>query len=627
MIEKMLKIQLIGPKTDLDECVKALHELSVLHIESVPAPEAAQAQASLVRLPIEKDKLALKEKLEKEADRLRNMLLLLKEPKTKGREQAEPGKVFGMLEKTAPVEKKIRTLHAKKDSLVEELSLMNRYERLLAGFAPLVSRLGSFKTFEVTGLVLGRTRSDIAGLLESEVKRITDGRYEFLSAELDEASIGIVMAFPKRNAFEIKKLLTGKAITEVRLPDEYEELTLTEALKKMTVRKAELPALIQVVEKELDDVSAQWWVKLKTLMDSVEDRLDEIGVLVYAAQTRLAFAIEGWVPLRSYSALQERFSSGFKGRVVIRELGVGVKELEAIPVSIKNRGLIRPFEVFLSAMPLPKYGTIDPTPFIAIFFPAFFGLIVADMGYGFLILLISLYIKRRFKTNALLHNASIVFSISSISAIIFGALFGEFFGDLGEELGILQPILFHRSEALKTILALSIGIGAGHVLLGFLLGVVNGLKKRDIKEASLKGAYFLLLVVFAVFIAAEYGYAPAILITPGAALLIALAAVIMAIEGFLAPLELIRTLGNILSYARIMAVGAASVIMALVANRMADIGGALAIGIIAAVALHAINLFLSILSPAIQSMRLHYVEFFSKFYESGGRKYTPFSKK
>jgi len=95
-------------------------------------------------------------------------------------------------------------------------------------------------------------------------------------------------------------------------------------------------------------------------------------------------------------------------------------------------------------------------------------------------------------------------------------------------------------------------------------------------------------------------------------------------EGVLAPIELVSTLGNVLSYARIMAVGTASVMMAIVANRMVGAFGAVWVGVLFALLFHLINFVLGVFSPTIHMLRLHYVEFFGKFYSPGGSQYRPF---
>jgi V/A-type H+-transporting ATPase subunit I len=96
--------------------------------------------------------------------------------------------------------------------------------------------------------------------------------------------------------------------------------------------------------------------------------------------------------------------------------------------------------------------------------------------------------------------------------------------------------------------------------------------------------------------------------------------------GILAPLELLKSIGNIISYVRIMAIGLTSVLLAYVANRIAGEMGDVVVGVALAALLHILNLILGVFSPTIHSLRLHYVEFFSKFVESGGKKFDPLGK-
>jgi V/A-type H+-transporting ATPase subunit I len=106
-------------------------------------------------------------------------------------------------------------------------------------------------------------------------------------------------------------------------------------------------------------------------------------------------------------------------------------------------------------------------------------------------------------------------------------------------------------------------------------------------------------------------------------LLVAFPILIIA-EGVLAPIEFVSTIANVLSYARIMAVGTASVMMAVVANRMAGAFGGVVVGVLFALLFHLINFVLGVFSPTIHILRLHYVEFFGKFFSPGGIEYQPF---
>jgi V/A-type H+-transporting ATPase subunit I len=99
--------------------------------------------------------------------------------------------------------------------------------------------------------------------------------------------------------------------------------------------------------------------------------------------------------------------------------------------------------------------------------------------------------------------------------------------------------------------------------------------------------------------------------------------VLVAVEGVVAPIELLSTLGHVLSYARIMAIGTASVMLAVVANRMVGALGSVLVGSLFALLFHLVNFALGVFSPTLHALRLHYVEFFGTFYSPGGQQYRP----
>jgi V/A-type H+-transporting ATPase subunit I len=176
------------------------------------------------------------------------------------------------------------------------------------------------------------------------------------------------------------------------------------------------------------------------------------------------------------------------------------------------------------------------------------------------------------------------------------------------------------------MLIFSLAVGVMHVTLGLLLGFWAALRQSAVKEALLKLVNVLVVLCLSALAVSFFAPFPhPVSRSINIAILVAIPLMLLT-GGLLAPLEMLKNIGNIISYARIMAIGLASVLIADVANRVAGLTGDIVLGALAAGLLHLINLVLGVFSPTIHALRLHYVEFFSKFITYGGRKFEPYKK-
>jgi V/A-type H+-transporting ATPase subunit I len=213
----------------------------------------------------------------------------------------------------------------------------------------------------------------------------------------------------------------------------------------------------------------------------------------------------------------------------------------------------------------------------------------------------------------------------SVFTIIFGFLYGEFFGDLGQRLFGMKAILFDRAEGVVAALALAVGLGIVHVVLGLVLGALSAWHGHR-KHAIGKGITAVMVLLIVAALLAAFEVLPKSLFVPVVIALLGAFPLLILTEGLLAPLELLSSVGNALSYARIMALGTASVMLAAVANRMVGALGSIAVGLVFALLFHLVNFAIGLFGPTIHALRLHYVEFFGKFYSPGGLPYHPLTR-
>jgi V/A-type H+-transporting ATPase subunit I len=292
-------------------------------------------------------------------------------------------------------------------------------------------------------------------------------------------------------------------------------------------------------------------------------------------------------------------------------------------VVLTNPTIFEPFERLTAMLPLPRYGTFDPTPFVAVFFPMLFGVIVGDVGYALLLAVIALVLWRRGPRRGLARDLSrIAAAVASYSAL-FGVLFGELFGDLGHRWLGMKPLWMDRAEAILPFLGLAISLGLVHMVLGLVVGAID--KRRHPREAAGRGLTAFMILLIAVVLAAMLEVLPGGLFTPAIIALLVSFPILIALEGAAALLELITTIGHVFSYARVMALGTASVMLAIVANQMVGAFGGAAIGVVFALLFHLVNFGIALFSPTIHVLRLHYVEFFGTFFDPGGGPYQPFA--
>jgi V/A-type H+/Na+-transporting ATPase subunit I len=522
----------------------------------------------------------------------------------------------------------VKELVSSKEKLQAELASLPRYEITLRKLLPIVppsARVGENMT---VGILVSR---DHVGVLDSVGKRVldfTNGRAEVVASDVDASTRAMLIVFPGAFLDEIETLLGHEDVSRLRLPEELGAGAPDVVLAALHRRMVDIPNKIQEIDRQLAALAAQWCDKLVLWRDVLRDEFDANSVTAHFGETDTTFVLVGWIPLRDFERVSAALRETVGEQVLVRQLALTAELRERAPVALQNPRVARPFESLVNLLALPRYGHIDPTQLMAFFLPIFFGMILGDVGYGLLLLMICTILIFRFKAGVL-RDILIVLAMGSGWAIVFGFLFGEAFGTLGEELG-MHALWFERAspEHVAGLLLMTLAVGATHITLGLFIGVWEAWREKSRGHLLERGGMLLGLMSLFFLIGTLAGLLPDDFKTPAVVGLIVGIVLIGTSLGWLGilmgPIEFIGLIGNVLSYLRIAAIGLASVYLAQVANDMAGMVGNVVVGAILAVLVHALNLVLGAFSPTIHSLRLHYVEFFRKFYEGGGRPYKPF---
>ena len=374
------------------------------------------------------------------------------------------------------------------------------------------------------------------------------------------------------------------------------------------------------------------------------------------ATTENMFVMDGWVPSKSVSALQQE----------LQKLDVYYEvdnETESSPpIKLDNPGPMKPFEMFTKLYSTPRHWEFEPTAIIFITYPLFFGLMVGDAGYGLAYILFAQYLIGKFSHSEGIVALGKILRMAGVYTFFFGTFiyaeaFGKSFFELGELIGFNSflfaktygpsfhvPLIEHYDGApwhlpihkfspygAQLMLLSSVIIGFIHISLGLILGFINEMKHHDFKHALYAKMSFLMILWGGVrALVSVVGLLPDIVQTIGIVVMLSGLGLAIIGEGIVGLLEFPTVFSNVISYARIGAIGLSDYGLAFTVNyislkMLVPMGP---IGIIAAIFImligHLTVFTLGIIGTGINSLRLQYVEFFTKFVQGGGTLYDPF---
>lgn len=409
---------------------------------------------------------------------------------------------------------------------------------------------------------------------------------------------------------------------------------MTGTAKENDKALAENLAALEKERQEIEQRIAGLGGKREALLEA-SDRA-AIALRREEAKSRLvgtdkAFLLEGWLPADRCAEIEKTLKP-FTCAIETRE--PTEDEYPQVPVQLKNNKLTRPLNMVTEMYSLPAYGTLDPNPLMAPFFILFYGIMMADMGYGLLMMIASVIISKKYRPKGTSGELFSLLGLCGISTFIMGALTGGFFGDFLTQLvaivspgtAFALPKLFDPLDDLTMILIGSMALGMVQIVTGMAISLIEKCKRKKFLDA-----FFEEITWWTVFI----GIALLALGKGAAVLYVGCALVLLGpivqgkgwgkLTGVFGSLynHVTGYFGDILSYTRLMALMLAGSVIAQVFNMLAAMPGNVIAFIIISMLGNAMNFGLNLLGCYVHDLRLQCLEFFNKFYVDGGKPFRP----
>ena len=633
-IVKMKKFKLFALEKDRKSLLKELQKFSYVHFV-----KTKEEDESLKEIELNQDMTIIREKSQKVKWMLNYFSKLFpKETKKEIDESSIKETLFVLVEQQASKYdfsndyENLANISREIDSNKEEIANLETYRKELSKWLNIKESLGNLKAFKTAKFFLGTVAKKNFELLKDKLRNFEHTYIEEISDE--SSQINIMLLTSNTEEKELKNELKTYSFTETNFDfdtsftDEYEKTkNREEELKKANEK------LKEKVEKLLKLIP-----KLLIQKEYLDNALMRETVVSNFKATDTVNVIEGYIPLD----MEEEFkkivnkNSNKSNYLEITEVD---KDDEEVPILLKNSGITGLFASITQMYALPKYNEIDPTAILSIFYWIFFGMMVADFAYGLILFILSGLALMIGKFDENKKKFLKFFFALSFSTMIWGLLYGSAFGDLIK----LPTQVLDSSKDFMSIFILSIIFGAIHLVIALgikaYILIKNGHFMDVIYDVFLW--YLTLTSLIILLLAGRFGLSEFTKNIFIACAVIGMLGIVVfgardaktlvgRIGGGLYSLYGITSyIGDFVSYLRLMALGLAGGFIASAINiivKMLVSKGILGIilGVVVFTLGQSFNIFLSFLSSYVHTSRLTYVEFFSKFYEGGGKAFKKF---
>ncbi|MEN6552876.1 MAG: V-type ATP synthase subunit I [Methanobacterium sp.] len=538
--------------------------------------------------------------------------------------------ILGEVEgQTKTIENKINVLDSEKNELNSALNIATKLQNIDIDFSDL-------EDTNYTSAIAGKMPSAQFEEFKKEAASITD-QIVILEQDAEEDTKILIVVTLKEYGSKVSSLLrrfefelyntsglSGKPAAIISSAES--------RINEIDNEKAQLM-------NELADIAGKWKDDLLVLKEQLDIEKNRNEIFSFFGETNKTLMLEAWVPVKKVDKAVEIIKESSEGYSIIEV--TDPEEGDDIPIHLDNPRFAKPYEMFIHMYSPPGYKEIDPTIFLALMFPFFFGFCLTDAGYGIADAIIGIVLILGLgKVNKMMRNMGIILVTGGIWAVILGTITNSFLGDLYGKFIIGNGAPFPGTIALvdafknpTSILIMAITTGIIYIIIGLIIGARNNIVAGKHKEALGEQISWLIIFIGIGLAAPAYLLGlSSILLYLGGALAVIGVILFIYINGPFAIMDLMGMVGNILSFARLLALGLATGGIAMTVNIFVQlVSGIPYIGIILAIGIflvgHIGNGAFQTFGGIINALRLHYVEFFGQFYIGGSQKFRAFRTK
>lgn len=458
--------------------------------------------------------------------------------------------------------------------------------------------------------------------------------YSYQVLEHRESAISLIFAVHREEVSQAMRVLSTHGFElPPELPPEYEgDFRLAKQAQGDALSSVEE---LMALKREETKVLARAKPTFEILSDFYRIQRSRIIGMERLLQTPNLFVLTAWCPKAKADDLLAKLEKDYTFAVERR----APLPDENVPTLLENSALASPFEELVMMFSPPRYGIdIDPSGFLVVLYSFFFGIMLSDIGYGLLLMLGTGILVWGLKVQGTIRKMSLVLFSGGIFAIFWGLMFGSFFGNLPTTITggaiNLKPVWFDPLDDPMTLMIASMIFGVIHLFIGMAIKIYMLQRRGNLYEAmTTVFPWYLILGGLGLMLATKIPWAHYVSLA-GVAIILILSPsesknpIKRFFSNLISLYDITSFLGDILSYTRILALTLATAVIALVVNILLELVGitfpAIILGIVVLLFGHILNLALSGLSAYVHAIRLHYVEFFGRFYEGVGRLFAPF---